>query len=682
MSFKEIIEKEKNEIIATLKKQGNANRMINYSQFLILYAQYKQIMSEEEFANIIGINHEALRNMRRKGTRTLILKQQASAKMNDEVRNKLLQEGYANKKIDYQEFLELYEQYKNNITEKEFGYIIGMSYSKYRNIKNRGGKTKILETKIDKESIAMEIEEKYGSILIDYSQFLTIYKPYKSKINSQEEFAEIIGITRNNFSSLKHKGTRAWILKKEYIPEELQQSIREKILEQGYANKQINYTQFLLLYEPYKYQLKEIEFASILGISEIKHRNMKYYDNKTYILRSKKQVSVDRIQEIKEELVSQGYSNRTINYLAFKRLYSNYEEEMDEIQFAQILGISYANYMTIKNQKSGAIILKTETISLDVIEKLLEDTTIQGVMGISIDYSRFLELYIPYSKFMTEVQFAENIGISYTNYNNLKNRVSNAIVDKFYRQRKRIKYLIRESRIYTIEEINDLCERYSITLQEFLSILYKTENQDIIQEKQEILQNKGLYIGSKPIDDKILDEYGAEIIRFIDRVSKVMGRKYKQNNYCDDVASDTIMYITQKRGDIFINYGIERALQIVKSIASKYIKYSYISHLKLKTISIDKMNEEFGDHHTFTRDKTQTTEDTAINNVSKIENKDVYQNCINLLQYYYEIGLTNTEAIEKVSIEMAIEKKEMLEMLKKRLMEIKEEHKPKEEREH
>ena len=682
MSFKEIIEKEKNEIIATLKKQGNANRMINYSQFLILYAQYKQIMSEEEFANIIGINHEALRNMRRKGTRTLILKQQASAKMNDEIRNKLLQEGYANKKIDYQEFLELYEQYKNNITEKEFGYIIGMSYSKYRNIKNRGGKTKILETKIDKESIAMEIEEKYGSILIDYSQFLTIYKPYKSKINSQEEFAEIIGITRNNFSSLKHKGTRAWILKKEYIPEELQQSIREKILEQGYANKQINYTQFLLLYEPYKYQLKEIEFASILGISEIKHRNMKYYDNKTYILRSKKQVSVDRIQEVKEELVSQGYSNRTINYLEFKRLYSNYEEEMDEIQFAQILGISYANYMTIKNRKSRAIILKTENISLDIIEKLLEDTTIQSVVGTRINYSRFLELYIPYSKFMTEVQFAENIGISYTNYNNLKNRVSNAIVDKFYRQRTRIKYLIRESRIYTIEEINDLCERYSITLQEFLSILYKTENQDIIQEKQEILQNKGLYIGSKPIDDKILDEYGAEIIRFIDRVSKVMGRKYKQNNYCDDVASDTIMYITQKRGDIFINYGIEIALQIVKSIASKYIKYSYISHLKLKTISIDKMNEEFGDHHTFTRDKTQTTEDTAINNVSKIENKDVYQNCINLLQYYYEIGLTNTEAIEKVSIEMAIEKKEMLEMLKKRLMEIKEEHKRKEEWEH
>ena len=37
MSFKEIIEKGKNEIITTLIKQGNANRTIDYSQFLSLY---------------------------------------------------------------------------------------------------------------------------------------------------------------------------------------------------------------------------------------------------------------------------------------------------------------------------------------------------------------------------------------------------------------------------------------------------------------------------------------------------------------------------------------------------------------------------------------------------------------------------------------------------------------------
>ena len=89
-------------------------------------------------------------------------------------------------------------------------------------------------------------------------------------------------------------------------------------------------------------------------------------------------------------------------------------------------------------------------------------------------------------------------------------------------------------------------------------------------------------------------------------------------------------------------------------------------HLKLRTISIDKINEEFGDHHTFTRDKKQNTEDTAIDNISKRENTDIYQSCINLLQYYYEMGYTNTEAIEKVSTEMNLEKKAMLAMLKKK----------------
>lgn len=679
MSFKEIIEKEKNEIIETLIKHGNANRKIDYSQFLSLYAQYKEIMSEEEFAKILGINHEALRNLKRKNTRTLILKQIASKEMKNEIRNQLLQKGYGNKKIDYKEFLKLYEQYKNIITEKEFADIIGITYSRYRNIKNRGGKTKILETEIDKKQIAMEVEEQYGSILVDYNYFLVIYEPYRTKINSQEEFAEIIGITRNNFKSVKNKGTRAWILKKEDIPAELQQNIREKMLEQGYANKLINYSEFLSLYETYSDKLTEVQFARILGISEIKHRNMKYYDNKTYILKSKKQVGIDRIGKVREELVLQGYANRTIDYLEFKRLYSNYKEEMDEIQFAKILGISYANYMTIKKQKSGAIILKTDTISTDVIERLLEDSNIQRVVGTIIDYSYFLELYMPYSKFMTEVQFAEVIGISYVNYNNLKRRVSNVRVDKFYRQRTRIKHLTKENRIYTIEEINDLCEKYGISLQEFLSIIYKTESQYVIEENQGILQNKGLYIGSKPIDDEILDEYGEEIIRFIDMKSKAMGHKYRQNSYCDDIASDTIMYITQKRGDLFINYETEKALQIVKYIASKYIKYSYISHFKVRTISIDKMNEEFGDHHTFTRDKRQNTEDIVIDNISKRENTDIYQNCINLLQYYYEVGYTNTEAIEKVSVEMNLKKEVMLEMLKKRLMEIKEQKKQKEE---
>ena len=214
MSFNEIIEKEKKEIITALIKQGNANRTIDYSKFLNLYTKYKEIMSKEEFANILGINYETLRNLKRKNSKTLILKQKASEEMKNNIKNNLLQNGYSNKKIDYKEFLILYEKYKNIITEKDFASIIGITYSRYKNIKNRGGKTKILETEIDKKQILTEIDKKYGSILVDYNQFLVIYEPYKSKINSEEKFAEIIGITRSSFRSIKDKGTRTQILKK------------------------------------------------------------------------------------------------------------------------------------------------------------------------------------------------------------------------------------------------------------------------------------------------------------------------------------------------------------------------------------------------------------------------------------------------------------------------------------
>ena len=130
------------------------------------------------------------------------------------------------------------------------------------------------------------------------------------------------------------------------------------------------------------------------------------------------------------------------------------------------------------------------------------------------------------------------------------------------------------------------------------------------------------------------------------------------------------MYITQKRGDLFVNFDTKKALHIAKSIASKYIKYLYISKMRIKTISIDKLNEDLGDHHTYTRDKRQNVEDIVINKI-KSEGKDIYEKCINLLKYYYEIGYANTEAIDKVALDLNIEKETMLEIMKKSLLERK-----------
>ena len=203
MSFKEIIESEKEKIIKELRENGYSNKTVDYSQFLSLYEKYKELMGEQEFAYMLGLNYDKFRNLRTKGTKTVILIQKASEELKYEIRKSLRTQGYINRMIDYSEFLKLYEKYEKIITEKEFADIIGITYVRYRNIKNRGGKTKVLETKIDENGIREEINNEYGSILINYTKFLEMYKKYESRINNEVEFARIIGLTRDIFNNIK-----------------------------------------------------------------------------------------------------------------------------------------------------------------------------------------------------------------------------------------------------------------------------------------------------------------------------------------------------------------------------------------------------------------------------------------------------------------------------------------------
>ena len=52
-------------------------------------------------------------------------------------------------------------------------------------------------------------------------------------------------------------------------------------------------------------------------------------------------------------------------------------------------------------------------------EELLQSKKIRA--GQLIDYAYFKELYKPYEAKMSEVEFAKLLGISYVNYNNIKN---------------------------------------------------------------------------------------------------------------------------------------------------------------------------------------------------------------------------------------------------------------------
>lgn len=669
MSFKKIISQEKERIMAELYDKGYSNTTVNYDRFLSIYEPYKEFMSELEFAYLVGLSYEKFRSLRTKGTKTIILIQTASNEMKEEIRTSLLNKGYSNKMINYEEFLELYKHFSKNITEKEFSEIIGMSYSAYRNIKNRGGKTTILKTEIDAKKIKTEINKEYGSISINYEQFLSMYEKYKTQINNEVKFAEILGISVTNFESMRNKGTRVRILKKIDISENLEQEIKNLILQKGYNHKLITYDEFLTLYKQYSNKISEQEFARLIGITSIKYRNMRYYNNKTYVYGKSKKVVPDekRKKEIYNELITRGYANKTIHYQDFLEIYSEFKDEIDEIAFAELIGISYANFMTFKNVGSGAIILKTQNLTSDILQAISKDENIKKVTGKLINNTDFENLYKPYSNFMTRLQFAELIGRTPMNYGNIKrNRVK---VERLYAQKLRIKHIIRESRVYSLKEIEDFCKSYDCDIIDFLKIVCKNESEGIASEYMEILRKKGIFIGQTPINEDVFYKYGNEIVNFINKQSQFMGISYRQNSYCDDVVSDTILYITQKRGDLFINFSEGKALRILKCIAKKYIKYSYLSYMRVRKISLDEKDERLGkEHHKYTVDKKEDVEKMVLEKIDE-EAKSKYLQCINLLQQYYDKGVSSTETIERVCQELKISKKEVLAILKQRLLE-------------
>ena len=191
---------------------------------------------------------------------------------------------YFNMSISYEEFLNLYEPYSSTIKEKEFAKILGITYDNWQSIKNRGTRTKIKATRLNKEISDMRINQIIGEIrsqgfenqVISYDEFLQLYEAYKTEM-SEPDFAQVLGITYTNWSNMRHANSKARILKpvSKHISEERVNEIKQEIIKKGYANKLISYEELLQLYEPFKEEITESDFAQMLGITYLNWNNMR-----------------------------------------------------------------------------------------------------------------------------------------------------------------------------------------------------------------------------------------------------------------------------------------------------------------------------------------------------------------------------------------------------------------------
>ncbi len=488
----EVPEGRKKEIVEELIKKGYKEKSINYEKFKELYEPYEKEMIDKEFAEMLGVKYGNYMSLKSGRSNARILKEKSNEvpeERKKEIVEKLIGEGYKGKSISYEKFKELYEPYEKEMVDKEFAEILGVKYGNYMALKSGRRNARILKEKAKgvpeerkKEIVEELIGKGFKGESISYEKFKELYKPYEKEM-VDKEFAEILGVKYGNYMVLKSGRSNAKILKEKSneVLEERKKEIVEKLIGKGFKGESISYEKFKELYKPYQKEMGDKEFAEILGIGYANYQNLKSGRQNARILKEKaKGVSEERKKEIVEELIGEGYKEKSISYEQFKELYKPYQKEMEDKEFVEILGIGYANYQNLKSGRNNARILKEKAkgVSEERKKEIVEELIGEGYKGKSISYEKFKELYKPYQKEMGDKEFGEILGVKYGNYMALKSGRSNARILK-----EKSNEVPEERKKEIVEELIDKGYREKSISYEQLKKLYEPYQKEMIDKE-------------------------------------------------------------------------------------------------------------------------------------------------------------------------------------------------------
>ena len=287
---------------------------INYEQFLQHYTSAIQAhpslshFSQYAFAKLLEIRKSTFTKFKTSDSMKLqILKSRApqkkkySAIISDEARmaivNDLINSNGATpyEFLDYERFQELHKGYRQ-YSEYNFALILDMSKSSFCSLK-KGKRARILKDCFDKEQILNDLlnsdQLKIGES-IDYKKFCELYQNFEYL--GVFIFADILEISEGALERLKADETAACVTLRSRIktvesPKTFYSDIKkqaqayvEELFATGkvHIGQEIDYSEFKEFYSHCNY-ISEYDFASLLGISYFKCRNMKVAGTKTYI---------------------------------------------------------------------------------------------------------------------------------------------------------------------------------------------------------------------------------------------------------------------------------------------------------------------------------------------------------------------------------------------------------------
>lgn len=675
---------------------------VNYERFQQIHSEYSHI-SEYHFAEILGINNGNFNNVKNKGQSAIILKDlipMQEEKLAKEIAEDILSILEAGQRINYDQFCKLRQHYCDiygDISEARFGRFLELNDDALYRLR-KGNLVSILKSKFDPELIVEALIEE-GIVVpgdkINYNKFLQIYElaiqnhPSLGHF-SQYAFAKLLGIRKSTFSKFKVDPVNLVILKdymqknknKYSITDEERRRIVETLMNDKGAKPYefCDYERFQELYQGYE-NISEYNFAHILDMSSSSFYKIKNRGEKARILKD----CLDKEQVI-AELIASGrlHIGEKIDYSKFSELSREYEY-LGVFLFADIIEVSEGNIERLRSNPSSTTIALKSKIKQDKEQENLHDnikeqakayveelfTTGKIHIGKELDYKSFQEIYSP-CNYISEHEFATLLGISYFNYQNIKYMHSKTYIqDCHVIEAVKLIGNIEQGRFYSIDEINSICEQYQITQEDFIRyFVYKGNPKADIQLYMDSLNaHARLYIGRTQMSNEYFEKIQDTFILPIYRLVGSMCKKYRQLRNLEDYKSEAILYILEKCGDIERNlYDCEDKEIIVRMLISRtrfFLLDKIISDLKIaKTQRSTITFYTRRDNKEYIIPDNKSTEEKALASVidDTTESKIMCE-----LITGFENGMNKLELLESVQVQFGISKKELLELLSKRL---------------
>ena len=658
----------------------------SYDEFLNLYNSYGYTFSETVFATeIINISYDSYRKLKytSENYKVKILSNDLIEEKINEISTVLVNKGYSNKSINYNEFMDLYSLYGGGLTEKDFALkVLKINLDNFKSIKYKNRNCFILkESKNKRRSyehiIQKMIDDKLINKAITYEDLKQLHIKYGEDLSEKDFALEVLGVSLDSYRLLRRVNNKdkIRILKKE-IEKEIQRT-ELLLIEKGYTNKKISYQEWQDLYLQYGYFLSQRAFSNkVLKISYSAYQNIKR--NKTFItIFPYKEKPIIQLEMIKKKLVEQGYGNTKMSIEYIESLYKKYGKGIKKNDFINnILGI----YETDRC-KETTILKNTDTLYLDKIEEIKQKIFSIGYYQKRVSPFTIENLYNKYSYGLTFNTFIYRVlGITRKQFDDAKSKKTfTRVID--INVKNTMEFIanmhIKEEGYYSKKKINLLCDYYNIRLDDFLSYtVLKTVNNyndEYYDAYKKILNNHNqLWIGNGRVDMDIISKHYKEIetkIRMaIYALKETYPSVFNSKNERDDAFQDALLFFLENGSELQNNFMVynerndwERYLY--GKIKRHLIIYVNIKYKKQKLQASLYYSSYSEDQRELADEKTNTELD-ALNNL-QIDDLKKVDECITSLGNLILEGYSIKESKELICKKMNID-----EITLKRFMEI------------